>query len=439
LALEEFINIVRQYHPVVKQTDVQIQIAKANLLSAKGAFDPLFNFNNEQKTFDGKNYYNYTNPEIKIPTWYGIEVKAGLENNSGQFLSSEITSGQTSYVGISVPLAKNLVMDKRRATLQQSKIFINLSAAEKLATINDIMLDAYIAYYNWVKEFQLYNINSDAVKINEARFNLVKIAFRQGDRPAVDTIEALAQLQNFQYLQNESLVKYKNAAVELSNFLWVQNNTPYTLSDNAVPEILTPINDTPVALLDEILYDAKITHPKLKMFDYKLQSLEVEKKLKFQNLLPIVNLKTNILNSGYNVLKNAGIPFYENNYKFGIDIGVPLLFRDGRGAYKSATLKIAQTGFEFSMQKLEIANKIKYYYNEVFGLKQQIQINEKIYKNYQTLFNAEDTRFKAGESTLFLLNTRENKVLESLQKLIDLKFKLNKSLVALQWAAGQLK
>lgn len=438
LSIEEFINIVRLYHPIVKQADINIQMAKANLLSARGGFDPSFYVNNEQKTFDGKNYYNYTNPELKIPTWYGIEVKVGLENNSGQFLNSEATSGQTSYVGLSVPLAKNLFIDKRRATLQQSKIFINLSNADRLNTINDIMFDAYAAYYNWVKEFQLYNNITEAVKVNEARFGLVKIGYRQGDRPAIDTIEALAQLQNFQYLQSESLMKYKNAALEISNFLWIENNTPYTLNDE-IPQITASLVDKPVPIVDELLYTASVNHPKLKMFDYKLASLEIERKLKFQSLLPTVNLKTNLLNKGYSVLKNASIPFYENNYKFGLDIGVPLFFREGRGGYKVAKLKIQQNEFELSMQQLEISNKIKYYYNEVVGLKQQIQISENIYKNNQLLFKGEDTRFKGGESTLFLLNSRENKVLETFQKLIELRFKLNKSLVALQWAAGQLR
>ncbi|MBK7885697.1 MAG: TolC family protein [Chitinophagaceae bacterium] len=438
LSIEEFINIVRLYHPIVKQADINIQMAKANLLSARGGFDPSFYVNNEQKTFDGKNYYNYTNPELKIPTWYGIEVKAGLENNSGQFLNSEATSGQTSYVGLSVPLAKNLFIDKRRATLQQSKIFINLSNADRLNTINDIMFDAYAAYYNWVKEFQLYNNITEAVKVNEARFGLVKIGYRQGDRPAIDTVEALAQLQNFQYLQSESLVKYKNAALEISNFLWIENNTPYILSDEA-PQIITSLDDKPVPIIDELLYTASVNHPKLKMFDYKLASLVVERKLKFQSLLPTVNLKTNLLNKGYSVLKNASIPFYENNYKFGLDVGMPLFFREGRGAYRAAKLKIQQNEYELSMQQLEVSNKIKYYYNEVVGLKQQIQISENIYKNNQLLFSGEDTRFKGGESTLFLLNSRENKVLETFQKLIELRFKLNKSLVALQWAAGQLR
>lgn len=191
--------------------------------------------------------------------------------------------------------------------------------------------------------------------------------------------------------------------------------------------------------LDEIIYTARLSHPKLKIFSYKLQSLEVERKLKFQSLLPILNIKANLLNREYNVFKGANAAFYENNNKFGIDFGLPLRMSEGRGAYQIAKLKINETHYSLSLQQQEIENKIRYYYNELSGLQNQISIYTLAYINYQKLFRGEETRFSAGESTLFLLNTRENKVLESLQKLTELNAKFYKTQVALQWAAGQLK
>ena len=74
-----YLDIVRKYHPVAKQANLIVDSAKANRLAAKGAFDPSFYVSNQQKTFDGKNYYFYTNPELKIPTWYGVDLKADLK------------------------------------------------------------------------------------------------------------------------------------------------------------------------------------------------------------------------------------------------------------------------------------------------------------------------------------------------------------------------
>ena len=438
----DFINIVRSFHPVVKQTNIEIEKTKAGILMARGGFDPLAYVNSNQKTFDGKLYYRYTNPELKIPTWYGIELKAGLENNNGVFLNEETTSGQTSYVGIAVPLAKGLLMDSRRAILKQSKIFRQQSISEQQNTINNLLNDAYASYWNWAKEYQVYKILSNAVVINEQRFALVKIGFRQGDRAAIDTIEALAQLQNFQYLQSESLVQLRNANVVLSAFLWLENNMFYQLREDVIPNdewLRLNVTNIPVEPLNDILSNARRTHPKLSIFSFKLQGLEVERRLKFQSLLPTLNVKANLLNRGYDVFKGANPGFYENNNKFGIDFGLPLRLSEGRGSYRIAKLKIAETNLDLSLTQQEIENKIRFYYNDVLGLQKQIAIYEQAYRNYQTLLRGEEIRFREGESTLFLLNIRENKVLEALQKLTELRAKFYKAEVALQWAAGQLR
>ena len=146
LSPDAFLNIVRAYHPVVRQAGLLVQNAEAQLLSSRGAFDPLLNYNSDQKTFDGKNYYNYNNAELKIPTWFGAEVKAGVEGNYGERTNEEITLGKTSYAGVMVPLAKNLLMDKRRAALQQAKIFIQQSKQEQLLYVNDLLYEAISNY-----------------------------------------------------------------------------------------------------------------------------------------------------------------------------------------------------------------------------------------------------------------------------------------------------
>ena len=54
------------------------------------------------------------------------------------------------------------------------------------------------------------------------------------------------------------------------------------------------------------------------------------------------------------------------------------------------------------------------------------------------LQKGEETRFVNGESTLFLLNAREQKTIESEQKLVELKAKVQKAAVNVKWAAGVL-
>ena len=144
---EQVAEIVMRFHPVARQADLQIEKAKADLTISRAGFDPTLENTNARKTFDGTAYYNYNRPEITIPTWFGVEVRAGLEYLSGNRTDPTDTKGETSYIGFSVPIAKNLLMDKRRAALQTARIFRDASAVEKRNMINNLLI-YYSKFYN---------------------------------------------------------------------------------------------------------------------------------------------------------------------------------------------------------------------------------------------------------------------------------------------------
>lgn len=441
LSAEQVMQIVKQYHPVAKQAGILIEKAKADITIARGAFDPLFYNSQSQKTFDGTDYYQYNRPELSIPTWFGVEVSAGLEKLSGSRTDPTETTGETSYFGLSVPLAKNLLMDKRRAALQTAKIFRQASEVEKRNILNSLLLDAMKAYWYWVQSYQVYKILNDAVVVNERRIELVKTGFKLGDRPAIDTTEALTQLQTFQVLRENAWMQFQNNGLELGLFLWQQDDKPFVLPSDAVPSeeaTLNGIMNANLPLLNELMDAALKNHPELLLYNYKLEALQVEKKLKFQQLLPTVNFQYNQLGKGYDILKTATGPLFENNFQYGIKVGVPLRLSEGRGEYRKAKLKITETRLDQNLKQVQVQNKVKSYFNELVAIKNQVAVQERAYRNYLALQRAEETRFQIGESSLFLINARENKTLEAYQKLQELRTKYLITVNALQWAAGLL-
>ena len=439
LSAAQVMELVKQFHPVAKQATIFVEKAKADVTIAKGMFDPVLKNEMAQKNFDGTDYYYYIRPELVIPTWFGVEVSAGLEYLSGNRTDPVETKGQTSYFGISVPLAKNLLMDKRRAALQTAKIFRDASAIEKRNMLNNLMLDAMTSYWNWVKHYQVYKILTEALTVNEKRVELVKTAFRLGDRPAIDTTEALTQLQNIELLKNQAWLDYQNTGLELSVFLWNANAQAYNLTVDIIPGDNLKLLNVDVATMPELnnLLDAAAkNHPELLIYNYKLDVLSIDKKLKFQELLPTVNFRYNQLGKGYDVIKTTVAPLFENNYQYGLSVGIPLRLSLGRGEYRKAKLKITETQWQQQHKQLQVETKVKSYFNELFMLKSQVALQERALKNYQALQRGEEIRFQAGESSLFLINARENKTLEALQKLQELKSKYYKTENTLQWAAG---
>lgn len=115
-----------------------------------------------------------------------------------------------------------------------------------------------------------------------------------------------------------------------------------------------------------------------------------------------------------------------------------MFLREARGAYRAAGLKIEETGLELDAAQLAIRNKIQAFYNEVVVLTAQLATTRAMLLNYQKLYAGERLKFENGESTLFVLNSRQNKVIEAAQKLADLIAKRQKAETGLYFAAGLL-
>jgi outer membrane protein TolC len=441
LSEEQYIQIVRQFHPVVKLADINIDKSKAAMQFAKGAFDPTVSNALAGKRFDNINYYNYINPNVTIPTWYGIDFNAGFESLAGTKYDPTETLGGSSYIGFSVPLLKNLTLDKRRATVQKSKIYNQMASAEKQIAINDIMQDAIHAYWDWINAYRTFEILKNNFNTSKARFEFVKKSYKFGERPAIDTIESLTQLQSFEILKNESWMYFQNKGIELSNYLWRENNNVYILPPNVIPNSNweNAINVKAIPLvLDDILQTALQTHPELNIYNAKLNILSIEKKLSYQDLLPKLDFKYNQLGKNLRAVIPSGFPL-QNNYQTGLKFEMPLFFNQGRANYKIANLNIKENQIALSQKRVSIETKVKKYFNEYTTYLQQVQLQNKLLTNYQRMLKAEETLFANGESSMFLINSRELKVLETERKLIDLKTKLYKSLYTLQWSTGILQ
>lgn len=438
LPIDDFIAKVKAHHPLARVANIQLDKANANLLMAKGSFDPTLEMNASNKIFDSKNYYYYNNAELKVPLPIG-DVKTGIENNGGQFLESEISRGRSSYLGVEVPLVKGLMIDKRRAFLQQAKIAEKQNAVQQRVLLNDLLLEAYVAYYQWAGTTKLYNVFSNYVAISSNRLRLVKTGVVNGDRPAMDSIEAITQLQNFELLQADAYVKLTSATLDLNNFIWDGNGLAQNIATEVIPDIKIFVKNNLLQQINVLAQSNSLQNPLLQQYKFKIDGLQVEKKLKYQNLLPTVNLKANLLNSNYFVVKNLGTTLLENNNRWSVNIKIPLRFREGRGEYKLAKLKIEESSLELKQKTQEVENKIKDYTNQFLFLQKQIGIANETYNNYNSLLRNETLRFSNGESSLFLVNSRENKMLEMEQKRIELQVKLIKVKYTLDWVNGSIK
>lgn len=431
---EAFVEVMKQYHPLLRQAALDVQIARANVTSAQGKFDPRLEINQGRKDFDGVTYYNEQENILKVPTWYGVDLYAGTETMRGDKLNNERTKGSISFVGVSVPVVQNLVIDKRRAALQQARIFTQQSEQERRAAVNDLVREGLIAYWNWWEAYNSYQLVQTVLQNAETRMRMVRTTVQLGDRAAIDTLEALTQIQSFQVRSSELLAQLVKTSLELSTYLWKDGDEAYQLPEDAVPQVW---NNTQQLSADSLLVQGN-THPELLQYNFKLNALAIERRLKFQSLLPEVNLKYQQLGKGTDFAKTINGTWFNNNYRFGVSLAVPLRLSEGRGEYTKAKLKLEQTRLQQANKQVQVRTKIRQYFTEWQQTTNQISVQQQNAANYLALQRGEEVKFQNGESSLFLINARELKTLEAQQKILELQAKNRKALASVKWAAGTL-
>ena len=182
-------------------------------------------------------------------------------------------------------------------------------------------------------------------------------------------------------------------------------------------------------------------HPVLRLTRAKLAQLDIERRWKREQLKPRLNLEYNFLGRGWNFAPagadNGAADLLLENYKYGINFAMPLLLRKERAGVALADLKIADTNWQLLQKQRELEAKFEVYAQQFDNLQEQISGFETATEGYARLLEAEQEKFRIGESSVFLLNTRLQKLLEARLKLLKLRTELQKAQAALEWAAGR--
>jgi outer membrane protein TolC len=200
-----------------------------------------------------------------------------------------------------------------------------------------------------------------------------------------------------------------------------------------VDELEIFLNDT--LLKNEATLLAQ-NHPKVKSIEQKIEQLELEEKLKLNKLLPKIDVNYNVLLN--DATRNPSIVNnnYTQNYKWGVDVQFPIFIRAERGQLQSIKLKISDNNYTFEQVKNSIVNKILDYKVQTNLYQSQVNLASTMVENFNRVLNAEKSRFELGESSIFLINSREQKLYESRLKRLEAFYKFNKSNYSLNWSAG---
>jgi outer membrane protein TolC len=452
IALPTIYNIVLENHPIARQVRLLPEMARQEIRMAKGLFDPTIDlhFNrkrlwNYKENWAPTTYYQNQDHFIKFPFWIG-DIKVGTERYTGLNVNPENFTPQQglSYILFNIPIGRNMLLDERRNMLLQSKYIPQLNQAEKIKIINKLLLQVTKDYWAWYEAYQKFSIAKDGLELAELRYQMTKENVKQGDAAPIDSIEARSEILKRRIAQQEATVDFKNATLILSNHLWEETGQPLELGPQTIPgddDIeIQPLNSN---TLDSLRALAQEAHPELTKLRVKMAQFDIEERFRRQELLPKIDIDfkpffihpTN--DPKYPLQPNyLTWEYLSENYKIGLNLYMPLFLRKERSKLALTQLKIEQLRFDMQQSQRTVDNELEAFYNELEYIGQMLRTQRQSIELLQTLLEAENERFRNGESSLFLINSRERSLITEQSKLVELQNKYAKAQMSIYWATG---
>ncbi|MEL7020134.1 MAG: TolC family protein [Bacteroidota bacterium] len=416
LTYEAYVSNIYQYHPVAKQAELPLRVAKSVALAARGQLDPLLRADWNEKGFDDKLYYRRYQANLRIPTTLGIDVVGGYENTTGVFLNPENNTDEYGLwsLGVEVNLLQGLITNERRTALQQAAIFQNMARNERQLILNNLIYDAATAYVEWQQYYAFQSVLAENIELAENYRNITRQSFEAGEKTAMDTLEAGLLYQDAVLLAQKNEQVLAKARQQVENYLWVGDKY-VELPINTQPQTL----ESPLFSIAERLSDINLSnHPEILSTLNKLSYLEIEQRLKREKLKPKLKAKYNplVATSENSLSPNLSL----SDYKWGFDFAMPLLLREARAGVQEGQIKLEDTALKLDNKRNELRNKVEASWLQQRSLQQQQQLLSQNVERYRLLLEGEREKLRFGESSIFLLNKRQEKYVDGQLKVIKM-------------------
>jgi len=435
LTRDAFIEQVKQHHPIAFAAGLVDDKAKANVMQARGAFDPALQGKLNQKTFSGTQYFNLLETGLLLPTRSPVELSMGWEQNAGTFLNPEDKTPKAGLgnLGVGINLGKGLLIDARRASLRQALLLKDAAPFQTQMMLSDLLAQAEMDYWNWALSKEKLALYEEASALAFQRLGLIRGALQQGDRPTIDTVESYAQWQLRQINVEQAKAEYIAATNMVEAYLWKDGLVPDQLPTSSIPQNIQVTEFKNIGLDQQADWvNGLDQHPILQALDAEIAMQEVEIKLKKESLRPELKVKYNLLSGNPAQIGT----YFEEGYKWGGSAAFPIFLRSARGGVQISTIKKQELEAKRFQKKNDIRVKIETYAELSGIINRQTQLAEEQMNRFKQLYDVEQIRLQQGDGSVFLINSREAKWVESREKVLELYFKVRKNQISLQNSRG---
>ena len=418
LTLQEYLLWVLKDHPLAQNAELNVQRGDAQFLQAKGVFDPVIVSKWKEKFFQNKEYYNSAENAIVYQSPFAVSMVGQLDLNNGDYLNPEMYTGQDGLVtlGVQLPILQGLWIDEERLAIRRAEQIQAMAILEKQMALNELLFQSTMLYIDWMIAEKRKNIAKDLLVTAQQRMEATRQRFIGGERPAMDTLEARAQFQTRSILLQEAEMHVIKTRLALVAFVDEGNERKNILALNIQPQ-LSILEILPIYRPSSLPDFGLNNHPELSWYSNKITLLQWEEKWKKEKLKPKLNVQYNLLSKGMS--ESTNLSFSSQNYRWGMEMAFPIFLRDARGDLQLQRVKIQEAENDQDWKKSQLKQKASTLEQQEEVLRNQYLLYADNVSLYRNLLDAEQSKYQAGESIVFMVNQRENAWLENQLKALE--------------------
>jgi outer membrane protein TolC len=413
LAIEEVVSGAVARHPSVIAALKDRDVAAGEVLAAEGGFDPVWR---TRAMLVPVGYYDTQRLDTVVsqPTpFWGTNFFAGYRIGTGNFAvydgkAQTLDRGEF-RAGAAIPLWRDGPIDNRRAALWSANLAPKIADAGVAAQKLEIARAAAIRYWNWVEAGRAKAVGEGLLALAEARDEALAERVSRGDLAAIERQDNQRVILG----RRNAVVQLERAflatSYELSIFLRDPAGAAVTPTASRLPQALPEPRAVVIGSVESEVAKAITKRPELLRLAAQREQIEIEARLAANQARPAVDLQGVVskdVGNGPYSLRPAEI-------EIGVLIDIPLLARTAKGKNAQAVAKGEKLDAQRKLLEDRISADVRDALAQEAAARARIDLARAEVRLARTLAEAERDAFTLGQSTILILNLREQAVAEA--------------------------
>ena len=278
------------------------------------------------------------------------------------------------------------------------------------------MRDAAVSYWDWIAAGERVEIRARLLELARERNAGIRRQIVDGNTAEIEALDNERLIVAREVALVVAQRDARRAALDLSLFLRDRAGNPAVPSDARRPTRL----ELPEALVDDAGLDADIVRalgrrPEIALLEARIANAEVDVRLAKNQLLPTLNAQ------GYAAKDLGSGPEALLPVEFGIGavLEVPIPLRGPRGELRVAKADRTRLSRELQFAKERVQVEVRTAHVEMITARRRAELAGKQAELAERVAEAERARFALGDSTILVVNLREEAAADAAAAEVD--------------------